>query len=69
MVDLDKERARLTAELKEFEQQIARVSGLLAGDFARKAPPVVVEKEREKLARFQAGHREVSERLASLADS
>jgi valyl-tRNA synthetase len=69
MVDLDKERTRLTAELKEFEQQIARVSGLLAGDFARKAPPVVIEKERDKLARFQASHREISERLASLADN
>jgi valyl-tRNA synthetase len=66
MVDLEKERARLTAELQELEEQIGRVSNLLAGEFAQKAPPPVVEREREKLARFEAGHKEITERLGAL---
>ncbi|MFZ0549083.1 MAG: valine--tRNA ligase [Candidatus Promineifilaceae bacterium] len=66
MVDIEQERARLTAELKEMEQQIGRISNLLAGEFAQKAPPQVVERERDKLARFQAGQKEIMERLEVL---
>ncbi len=65
MVDLEKERARLTAELKDLDKQIGRVSGLLASEFVQKAPAHVVEKEREKLARFEAGREEVMERLGA----
>jgi valyl-tRNA synthetase len=63
MVDLEKERGRLTAELEELEQQIGRVSNLLASEFAQKAPPQIVERERDKLARFEASRKEVLERL------
>jgi valyl-tRNA synthetase len=65
MVDLDKERARLTAELQDLEKQIGRVSGLLSSEFAQKAPAQVVEREKEKLARFEASHKEVTERLTA----
>ena len=66
MVDLAQERERLTKELADVEQQITRVSKLLAGPFAEKAPPPIVQKERDKLAQLQASQQEVSERLAVL---
>ncbi|MBK7897388.1 MAG: valine--tRNA ligase [Anaerolineaceae bacterium] len=66
MVDLDKERERLSKELADLEQQIKRISGLLNSPFAQKAPEAVVQKERDKLADLQASQAELSERLASL---
>ncbi len=53
MSDPAEERARLTKELAESEAQIARLEKLLASDFAAKAPPQVVQKEREKLLLYQ----------------
>ncbi len=55
------ERARLQKELAETEAQIERLEKLLAGDFAGKAPPAVVDKERQKLA----GYRETAQKLKS----
>jgi valyl-tRNA synthetase len=59
LVDLEAERARLEKELTEAQSQIERLDKLLASPFAQKAPPDVVEKEREKLAAYQ----ETAERL------
>ncbi|MCB8982257.1 MAG: valine--tRNA ligase [Ardenticatenaceae bacterium] len=67
MVDLDKEKERLSGELDELKQQIDRLNKLLNSPFAEKAPTAVVQKERDKLAQLQASQAEVSERLASLA--
>ncbi len=53
MVDAGVERARLEKELAEAESQIARLKGLLASDFAKKAPSALVEKERAKLTAFE----------------
>jgi valyl-tRNA synthetase len=53
MVDLAEEKTRLKKELKETESHIARLEKLLAGDFARKAPAVLVQKERDKLIAYQ----------------
>jgi valyl-tRNA synthetase len=53
MVDLAEERTRLEKELKETESHIARLEKLLAGDFARKAPAALVQKERDKLTAYQ----------------
>jgi valyl-tRNA synthetase len=53
MVDLEQERARLEKELAEAQSHITRLEKLLGGDFARKAPEAVVEKEREKLAAYK----------------
>jgi valyl-tRNA synthetase len=52
-VDLAAERARLETELAESHAQIERLENLLASPFAQKAPPDVVEKEREKLAAYR----------------
>ncbi len=67
MLDLDKERGRLKEELAEINGQIGRLQTLLGGQFSEKAPPNVVEGERQKLARFEASRQEVEERLAALS--
>ena len=59
MVNLAQERERLEAELKEAESHIARLEKMLNSPFAQKAPPAVVEKEREKLA----GYKETAEKI------
>ncbi len=66
MVDLAAERERLEKELAETEGQIGRLTALLAGPFAEKAPAAVVQKEREKLAQLEAAREEVRERLSAL---
>ncbi|MCB9418657.1 MAG: valine--tRNA ligase [Ardenticatenaceae bacterium] len=67
MVDLSQEKARLEKELAELDKEIKRLTGLLNSPFAQKAPPPVVQKERDKLAQAQASHMELSERLGPLA--
>jgi len=59
MVDESAERERLARELAETESHIARLEKLLSSDFANKAPAMVVQKEREKLA----GFKETAEKL------
>jgi valyl-tRNA synthetase len=63
LVNRAEERARLESELQEAEAQIARLEKLLASDFAHKAPPTVVQKEREKLATYQASAAKLRLRL------
>jgi len=46
-----------------LDKQIARLAGLLDSPFAQKAPPAVVQKEREKLAELQASRTEIAGRL------
>jgi len=53
VVDSAEERARLEKDLAEAQSQIARLEQLLNSDFASKAPPAVVNKEREKLASYK----------------
>ncbi len=50
MVDLDKERQRLTLELDKARADASRVEAKLNGDFARRAPADVVQRERDRLA-------------------
>ncbi len=53
LVDSDAERARLSKELAEIENQIERLAALVNGPFGQRAPSAVVDKERQKLATFQ----------------
>lgn len=52
-IDPAEEQARLTKDLADAEQHIARLEKLLGSDFANKAPAAVVQKEREKLATYK----------------
>ncbi len=67
LVDVETERARLQKELSEVQSQIDRLEKLLGSDFANKAPALVVEKERQKLATFQETARKILNQVSSLA--
>jgi valyl-tRNA synthetase len=53
MVDLEAELSRITRELENVKEQIARLKELLAGPFSSRAPKEIVEKEIEKLASLE----------------
>ncbi len=63
LVDLQAERGRLAKELADVEARISRSESLLAGDFAHKAPPSVVQRERDKLAELQASREQLRARV------
>jgi len=67
LVDVDRERARLAAELEKIQQEIARAEKLLGNeDFVSKAPAEVVDKERAKLKDHRQRHSKLKERLLDL---
>ena len=54
LVDLDKERARLQAEIERINGEIARAEGKLKNEsFVAKAPQKLVDAEKEKVAKYQ----------------
>jgi valyl-tRNA synthetase len=67
LVDPDEQRARLEKDLAEATSQIKRLEALLAGQFAEKAPPDVVGKERQKLADYQEKAEKVTLQLELLS--
>jgi valyl-tRNA synthetase len=70
MVDLAKERQRLTTEIEEVIEGITRSEKLLANeDFLAKAPAQVVGRERDKLANYRQRQAKLQERLRSLQAS
>jgi len=67
LVDLDKEIARLGKEVNRLEKEAARASGKLNNQgFISKAPPEVVEKEKNKLEEYQETLETVQSRLEEL---
>jgi len=66
LVDLNEERARLEKNLANTQRQIDRLEKLLAGPFTEKAPPEVVQKERDKLAALQDTAQKLQDQLAGL---
>jgi valyl-tRNA synthetase len=52
-LDMEADRRRLEKELSEAQAQIERLEKLLSSDFASKAPPQVVARERDRLAGFR----------------
>jgi valyl-tRNA synthetase len=68
VIDLKEVGQRLIKELEEVENQINRLEKLLAGPFAEKAPEQVVQKERDRLARFKQTAAKLQTQLNSLSD-
>lgn len=67
LVDLDKELARLEKEAKTIEGVLQRVQKKLSNEqFLAKAPPEVVEKEREREAELRRTKEALNRRLAAL---
>jgi len=68
-VDIEKERGRLKQEVANLEGEIARSEQLLANvGFVTKAPPEVVCRERDKLARYQKEREKLRDKLEDLGD-
>ena len=54
LVDIEKEKARLTAEIERIDGEIARAEGKLNNEsFVSKAPAKLVDAEREKVKKYQ----------------
>jgi valyl-tRNA synthetase len=66
MVDVETEKARLDKELAEVEAQVERSEKLLASDFGRKAPALVIQKERDKLVDLVQKQAKLQEQLRAL---
>ena len=67
LVDLDKERARLTKELDRLHNECARSNAMLQNEnFLAKAPKEKVDAEKEKLAIYEKTIAQVEERLNAL---
>lgn len=49
MIDLEKEKKRISAELDKARADAERTQAKLNSDFSTKAPEAVVNKERERL--------------------
>lgn len=66
MVDLEKERARVGAELDKARAEQTRLSAKLEGDFGKRAPAEVVQRERTRLDALGERVGKLEEQLNSL---
>jgi valyl-tRNA synthetase len=68
LIDLDRERARLSREIDRVSAMAKGIAAKLGNPaFTEKAPPDVVAKEREKLAAFEANAGKLTRSLAQLS--
>jgi len=65
-IDAQEERKKLEKETSNIQNQIKRLQSLLDSDFARKAPDLVVEKERQKLAAYRATLQKLEQQIKDL---
>ncbi|MBQ7224872.1 MAG: valine--tRNA ligase [Clostridia bacterium] len=67
LIDFDKERERIKAEIAKTEDEIARAQGKLNNQgFVAKAPAALIEKEREKLEKYIELKKGLEESLKNL---
>ena len=67
LVDLEKEKVRLSAEIERINAEIARAEGKLNNEsFVSKAPAKLVEAEREKVKKYQDMKAKCEAQLADL---
>jgi valyl-tRNA synthetase len=67
LVDLEQEIARLDKALADAEREIQRAEGMLANeDFTSKAPPAVVQQQRDRLAENRERRARLEARLQTL---
>ncbi len=67
LIDFEKERERIKAEIVKTEEEIKRAEGKLANQgFVAKAPPALIEKEKEKLEKYIELKKGLEESLANL---
>lgn len=67
LIDLAKEKERLAGEIAKVDKQIKGIDAKLANEqFTSRAPAEVVQRERDRLADFQARRDTIAENLSSL---
>lgn len=67
MIDMDKERARLAAEIAQLDSAYTALIGRLGNEkFVAKAPPALVEAERAKAAEWQSRLQQLQQQLDRL---
>lgn len=67
LVDIEKEKVRLTAEIERIDGEIARAEGKLNNpNFVNKAPKKLVDDEREKVKKYQDMKEKCLAQLAAL---
>ena len=67
LIDFDRERERIKAEIAKTDEEIARAEGKLGNaGFVAKAPAALIEKEHEKLARYREQRKGLEESLKNL---
>ncbi|OAI04465.1 valine--tRNA ligase [Methylomonas methanica] len=67
LIDKDAELVRLEKEIQRIEKELPRIEGKLGNAaFVDKAPPEVIEKEREKLAGLQSSLKNLNEQFAKI---
>jgi len=68
LIDKEAEEARLNKEIAKLSNDIARVKGKLSNaSFVDKAPPAVVDKERQKLNDFKTALQQLTEQLTKIS--
>ena len=67
LIDPEEELIRLKKELKDASDHIERLEELLGSAFADKAPPNVVQKERDKLQEFKETAEKIETQLSELS--
>jgi len=66
MIDVEKEKVRLAKEIAQARADIERAEKLLAGEFSKKAPKEVVQKQRDALTANRERRARLDAQLASL---
>jgi valyl-tRNA synthetase len=66
-IDVAAEKARLSKEADRLQAEVAKAEGKLSNQaFVAKAPPAVIEQERQRIAQFSATLARLREQLARL---
>lgn len=67
LVDIEKEKVRLAAEIERVSGEIERAKGKLANqNFVNRAPKKLVEDEQEKVKKYEAMKAKLEAQLADL---
>lgn len=66
LVNLEQEIKRLEKKLENVRKDIEKIRKKLAGDFSKKAPPHIVEKEKERLLELEGEEKQIEIRLKTL---
>ncbi len=67
LIDIAREKARIAAEVAQMEKAAGAIAGRLANEgFVSKAPPEVIEKERQRMTELKARADEFNKALACL---